>query len=369
MKAPGRARGRLIGGALLGLALGALSPYMLALASLLFLAPVLTARLYAFAGVWPAVVSCLAQIGAAYAFFGPALAAVTLLLLVAPLAATLWLTHAGGRSLADVLRLSVPVWLLCAALAMTVARWAAGMDLAEYVAGLFRAWLEDMPAGMQDVFLSTFYGSGTPASLNLLTYYLGFIEPAERARGIASLTEALRNTLALYMAGMLLSASALTAILCAAWPMRCLDREGRLEKGRWTPLAGWHLSGSLAVCAAVSYVAALIVSAVMPVSQAQSVCVAVQMLAALAFRVQAAGSLERRLGAAGVRPGARAFLIAALLLVAPLSELTVYYGMASALFGPTHGVATRYLERRRRERGDDEDDEDGGSDGDAGMGD
>ena len=134
------------------------------------------------------------------------------------------------------------------------------------------------------------------------------------------------------------------------------------------PLSGWHLSGSLAVCAAVSFVAALIVSALSPVSQAQSVCVAVQMLAALAFRVQAVGSLERRLGAMGVRPGARAFLIVVLLLVAPMSELTVYYGMVSALFGPTHGAVTRYLEHRRRERGDGDEFPDDHDDGDGGAG-
>lgn len=370
MKAPGRTRGRLIGGVLLGLVLGALSPYMLAFASLLFLAPVLTARLYAFAGVWPAVVSCLAQIGAAYAFFGPALAAIVLLLLVAPLMATLWLVQ-GGRSLADVLRLSIPIWMLCAALSVAVAHWAAGTNLADYIANLLRGQIESMPSGMQDVFLSLIYGGETPAALNFLTYNLGFMDPTERARGIASLTEMVRNTLALYMTGMLLSSAALTALLCAAWPMRCLDREGRREKGRWMPLSGWHLPGSLAVCAAVSFVAALIVSALSPVSQAQSVCVAVQMLAALAFRVQAVGSLERRLGTMGVRPGMRAFLIVVLLLVAPMSELTVYYGMVSALFGPTHGVVTRYLERRRKERGDGDefpDDHDDGSDGNDGEG-
>ena len=76
-----------------------------------------------------------------------------------------------------------------------------------------------------------------------------------------------------------------------------------------------------------------------------------------------------------MRPGARAALIVLALVLSPFSELIVYYGMFSALFGPTHGVVTHYLARRRRERGDgdgffdgadsdDDSDSDGGSGGD-----
>lgn len=375
LKAPDRTLGRLIGGILLGALIGVFSPYMLLIAPLVFLAPVLAARLYAFAGVWPVAVCCAVQIAVAYGTFGPALAAVMLLLMVLPLAATLWLLRPGGGSLADCLRVSVPVWMLCAALALAAAQWAVGMSLADYIASLFRSQLEALPNGMADMFLAVFYGNEAPVSLNFLTYNLGFLDPAERALSIASLTEALRNMLALQMTGWLLSAAALTAILCTAWPMRLLAREGTLEKKRWTPLSRWHLPGTLAVGAALGYVVAMVVSAVAPLSQAVSVCLAVMTLATLAFRVQAVASLERHLAAAKMRPGARAALIVLALVLSPFSELIVYYGMFSALFGPTHGVVTHYLARRRRERGDgdgffdgtdsdDDSDSDGGSGGD-----
>lgn len=73
LKAPDRTLGRLIGGILLGALIGVFSPYMLLIAPLVFLAPVLAARLYAFAGVWPVAVCCAVQIAVAYGTFGPRL--------------------------------------------------------------------------------------------------------------------------------------------------------------------------------------------------------------------------------------------------------------------------------------------------------
>ncbi|HIS02574.1 MAG TPA: hypothetical protein IAA75_01570 [Candidatus Pullichristensenella avicola] len=361
LKAPVRTPGRLAGGIVLGIAIGLLSPYMLAFAALVFLAPVLTARLYVFAGALPAAVCCAVQIAMAYGNFGPGLAAVLAILLVAPLALTLRQMRPGGGALEQCLRLTLPAWMLCAALALTVAQWALGASVADYLAGQFRGQIESLPVGVQDMLLSAFYGGETPSSLNVLTFYLGFLEPAERALSIESLAEGLRNTLAVQTTGWLLSAAALTALLTTAWPLRLLAREGVLEKERWRPLSRWHLPGALAVAAAIGCVAAMIVMAVSPVSQALSVCVAVLSLTTLAFRVQAVASLERRLGAAGLRSGARAALIAFLLLV--FGEVLAYYGMASALFGPTYGVATRFLARKRGDGDDFYDGDDPGEDG------
>ena len=92
-----REGGRLLGGVLLGLLIGLASPYMLALAPVVLLAPVLTARLYAYAGVWAACASCAAQLIAASFAFGPAVAGVLLVMQVAPLAVSLWLLNQTGR--------------------------------------------------------------------------------------------------------------------------------------------------------------------------------------------------------------------------------------------------------------------------------
>ena len=378
IKTPRRTPGRLIAGALLAVLIGLTSQYMLALSPLLFLAPVLTALTYAYAGAAAALLSCAVQLGVAYASFGAALAALEFILLVAPLAFTLWTLRPGGPPLFDALRRTLPVWLLCAVLTVGLARYLVGMDLADYLAALVRRELEALPAGMLDSFLTLFYGGDAPEALNLLTYSLGFLDPAERARSVASLTEALRNTLALSVPGTLLTSAALTGLLATALPLRRLVREGALEALRWTPLNKWRLPASMAVAATVFYVSSLLWFQFAPLSQAQSVAMALQMLAALAFRVQAVGSLERHLRS--MRPGARRLLIALFLLLPLTANLSVLHGMLSSLFSPTDGAVTRYLQKRRaRHGGDDGDtnddvdgggpwggsDDDDGSDGDA----
>lgn len=377
IKTPRRTPGRLVAGALLAVLIGLTSQYMLALSPLLFLAPVLTALTYAYAGAAAALLSCAVQLGVAYASFGAALAALEFILLVAPLAFTLWTLRPGGPPLFDALRRTLPVWLLCAVLTVGLARYLVGMDLADYLAALVRRELEALPAGMLDSFLTLFYGGDAPEALNLLTYSLGFLDPAERARSVASLTEALRNTLALSVPGTLLTSAALTGLLATALPLRRLVREGALEALRWTPLNKWRLPASMAVAATVFYVSSLLLFQFAPLSQAQSVAMALQMLAALAFRVQAVGSLERRLRS--MRPGARRLLIALLLLLPLTANLSVLYGMLSSLFSPTDGAVTRYLQKRRARHGGDDDtnddvdgggpwggsDDDDGSDGDA----
>ena len=377
IKTPRRTPGRLVAGALLAVLIGLTSQYMLALSPLLFLAPVLTALTYAYAGAAAALLSCAVQLGVAYASFGAALAALEFILLVAPLAFTLWTLRPCGPPLFDALRRTLPVWLLCAVLTVGLARYLVGMDLADYLAALVRGELEALPAGMLDSFLTLFYGGDAPEALNLLTYSLGFLDPAERARSVASLTEALRNTLALSVPGTLLTSAALTGLLATALPLRRLVREGALEALRWTPLNKWRLPASMAVAATVFYVSSLLLFQFAPLSQAQSVAMALQMLAALAFRVQAVGSLERRLRS--MRPGARRLLIALLLLLPLTANLSVLYGMLSSLFSPTDGAVTRYLQKRRARHGGDDDtnddvdgggpwggsDDDDGSDGDA----
>ena len=377
IKTPRRTPGRLIAGALLAVLIGLTSQYMLALSPLLFLAPVLTALTYAYAGAAAALLSCAVQLGVAYASFGAALAALEFILLVAPLAFTLWTLRPGGPPLFDALRRTLPVWLLCAVLTVGLARYLVGMDLADYLAALVRRELEALPAGMLDSFLTLFYGGDAPEALNLLTYSLGFLDPAERARSVASLTEALRNTLALSVPGTLLTSAALTGLLTTALPLRRLVREGALEALRWTPLNKWRLPASMAVAATVFYVSSLLLFQFAPLSQAQSVAMALQMLAALAFRVQAVGSLERHLRS--MRPGARRLLIALFLLLPLTANVSVLYGMLSSLFSPTDGAVTRYLQKRRARHGGDDDtnddvdgggpwggsDDDDGSDGDA----
>lgn len=377
IKTPRRTPGRLVAGALLAVLIGLTSQYMLALSPLLFLAPVLTALTYAYAGAAAALLSCAVQLGVAYASFGAALAALEFILLVAPLAFTLWTLRPGGPPLFEALRRTLPVWLLCAVLTVGLARYLVGMDLADYLAALVRRELEALPAGMLDSFLTLFYGGDAPEALNLLTYSLGFLDPAERARSVASLTEALRNTLALSVPGTLLTSAALTGLLATALPLRRLVREGALEALRWTPLNKWRLPASMAVAATVFYVSSLLLFQFAPLSQAQSVAMALQMLAALAFRVQAVGSLERHLRS--MRPGARRLLIALFLLLPLTANVSVLYGMLSSLFSPTDGAVTRYLQKRRARHGGDDDtnddvdgggpwggsDDDDGSDGDA----
>lgn len=162
IKTPRRTPGRLIAGALLAVLIGLTSQYMLALSPLLFLAPVLTALTYAYAGAAAALLSCAVQLGVAYASFGAALAALEFILLVAPLAFTLWTLRPGGPPLFDALRRTLPVWLLCAVLTVGLARYLVGMDLADYLAALVRRELEALPAGMLDSFLTLFYGGDAP---------------------------------------------------------------------------------------------------------------------------------------------------------------------------------------------------------------
>ena len=58
-----------------------------------------------------------------------------------------------------------------------------------------------------------------------------------------------------------------------------------------------------------------------------------------------------------MRRGTRRAVAVLVLVLPPFLQLAVYYGMFSALFGPSGGALPRYLHKRRKGHdGDDDDD-------------
>ena len=356
---PRQSRGRLIGGIMFGVLIGLFSPYLLLLAPLVFLAPVLTARLYAHGGIWPVAASAAAQLIVSFALFGPVGGAMVLLSAILPLFATID-GIAREKPIAEQLRASLPAWILCALAAFLLGHFAAGMSLADYVATAFESWLKSSPNGVNDLVLSALSGTGFPQDFDLLMLRAdflqnGFLGAAERARALQSVLSAVRNSTALYLPGLLISSAALTAILSTAWPNRVLSREAKLPTACWEPVAKWHVPMSMSFALLALYLGSMIAARGAGVVEAEAVYAAATMIAGLAFRVQAAGSLERRFLAMGMRPGARGAAIGFFVLFPYFSDISFYYGMLSALVGPSYGAIPELLKRRRGDGDDGED--------------
>jgi len=342
-----------------GVLIGLFSPYLLLLAPLVFLAPVLTAQLYAHSGIWPVAASAAAQLIASIVFFGPGGGAMVFLAVILPLFATVN-GVAREKPFAEQLRASLPAWILCALAAFLLGHLAAGMSLADYVAAEVESQLKLLPNGMADAVLSAFSGTGLPQDIDLMMLRAGFLQngfldAAERARALASVLSTVRNSMTLLLPGLLLSSAALTAVLSTAWPNRLLVREAKLPAACWEPVAKWHLPMGTSFALAALYLGSMIAARGFGIVEAEAVYAAATMIAGLAFRVQAAGSLERRFLAMGMRPGARGAAIGFFVLFPYFSDISFYYGMLSALVGPSYGAIPELLKRRRGDGDDGED--------------
>ena len=344
-----RTGAQMAGAVLIGLAIGALSPYMLLL-PLVFVAPVLDARLYAYAGAWPVAVSCAAQAVSSLLVLGSVPALMVLAGMIAPLLVTVWLLRTPRRTLGELVRLLIPVWMLAALLAVGLGNVAAGMNLADYLSEKLRQQLEVLPVALLDQLLAVFQGTSLP-NLTLETLTHGFLDAVSREQGVKQMVSWARDLVAVLLPGTLLSAAAVTAIAAAAWPCRYMARRDPAWKRSWQEVRVWHLPASVTLG-----MLGLFVLSRFFVDNAQmaGACAAVEMLFSTSFQIQAVGSAERALSTTAMRPGARAAVIVAALALTSLGSIATYYGLASALFGSHYGLVTTYL-RKRRDNGTDDD--------------
>lgn len=335
---------------LLALLFGALSWLALPLSMLVFVTPVLFSWLYARSGIVPVAAGLAAQTASLALLLSGGVAVVLFVATGLPLLYALDLIRR-RLPFGEQLRRALPGWILCFALSVALGQALAGQNLIDGLIGILRASFETLPVSIQDVFLQSMYGEELPGAADAAEILRLFSQTAltdsERATRIARMFTDYGNAMRTVLPGAFLSASVLTGILACAWPNRYGVKKGTLPAGCYIPLCRWHLPMSATFGLIGVYLAALVLEDGFRIQGAIAVTYAAESLAVLAFLVQAAGSLERWMLAANRKPGLRVTLILLALLLPVVSQLTLYYGMLSALGGRHYGAIPALIRKYR----------------------
>ena len=329
---------------IIALAAALLMRCLLAASPVAFAYPILTLVLYAFAGVVPAMTALLGSILAADLYFGTAGLAMSLVVFALPAAVMLrgvrW-----ARPYPRQVITALGAQILGMVAALAIARGYVGSDIIDAFVNFMVGYMKELAPGMVDVFLGRMFPiDSVPSnitSISALQLNMGLLTAAQRADYLEAFAVQMHDALALALPGILLTSSTLTAIFATFLPNYMLRRQpGRamcyIPVARWyTP---WQVSLGLTGMLAVSY---LLQRLGFPGGDA--LYATLLALLRLAFMIQAAISLERRLSAANKRLWMRVLLIAILEIF--VSYAAVSYGGFSAFFGVTG--AFKQLHARR----------------------
>ena len=347
---PARSFLRTGAGILTGLLAAILAPVLLATSSVLFIYPVLTMVIFAFAGAGAAIFAIAANILAFDLYLGIPGVIVSVAAFAMPSAVMIrgakW-----RRSMRDQMRSAIAAQVAGVLAALIALRLYIGADLIDVFVSMLREYMAQVPPELLDAVLLRFFSGGLLAVGGTSSQELSgaLLTAAQRADYLDAFAIQIKNSLALTMPGMLLSSAAVTGIMGALLANYMLRKEqGRemcyLPVSRWfTP---WQVSLGLIVMLGAAYVLYSL-----GLKGADSVYMTLLTLLRTAFMIQAAISIERHLQALGRRGWARVLLIAAMLIFIPTAA--VIYGAISAMFG-VHGAFKQLRVRRRNGSGDDD---------------
>ncbi len=359
--------------------LGALvAPLLLSVGATLLWSPILIAVLYAWSGAAPALLC------AALTMVSPGL-------FVAMVALMSGLPVPIGPILLEGMRLvaSEPTWMLCAGLVLVLPGIASilllkrrmafpravacsigvqllmmaacvlalammhGPDLVGGFVGWFKAMATDMGVGsasgamMGDMLLSM----GRYGLFGLDTG-IDFSQPALTAAQQLQLTnymvDLIDRMLRRNLVSMILCSGALTGLLSYSLSARICARRGDEPPMPYMHIHEWRLPRDMVIALPVL----AIVCAALNMMQLQGMdaaFVAMSNLCYLAFSVQGAGALARRLRQSGMHWGRRTGLVVAMFMLLP--RILTLIGLWSALLG-SRGVITLYMQKKNQSRGD-----------------
>ena len=327
--------GRVIAGCAISLGVAISAPLAAGMSTTIIVFTVVTAIMYAFAGMIPAVASMLMNVAAFGLYFGTPGALVAAVGFALPSAVVV-------RNL----RLRVPLFnsmvqAIVAQIAGVVGALAiayayVGADVIGALMNELRTFTEMLTPGTVDFILDKLYAiDSVPDMLTEEQLMNGVLDAARRAEYIDSYLNDMSAALRLTLPGLLLSASCLTGIVATALPAKIMYRK-HPHPGAYVPMARWFTPWSVSLGLLGLWVITWLLSFT-DMSGIDVAQLAMQALLFLVLRVQATVSLERRLMQMNTRPGIRVLIIIIIQLV--FAELAIYYGAFSALFGMTGAAA------------------------------
>lgn len=332
--------GRTLVGCVLALFLGLLSPFLLMVETMSLMPVVLIPVLLSAAmAVWfgNAAVFALngAFLGTMYLGFGFPGFLMGMVGVLPPIVSIL-LGMRRREPFFDQMERSVMLAILAMAGAVTVAFVFWGSNL---IGQVIRTLEEQIASIPEEFFRTVLAYSGLDASgysmTELRSLYTGILGQMEKYY-------------VYFLPGRLLSGAALTSVLGVLWGNWLMARRGDATAQSYISLENWRLPAKVSIGA----LALLLVSFLMAgsgFSMGGTAFYTVYDLATLAFAIQTAASLCRRMKQGGFRPGAR-ITLTCLIVLLPLALnagfLLCIYGVASALFG-SEGLIRKAIERQK----------------------
>lgn len=336
-------KSRIIIGLVIALASALAAPLLAGFSTTVMVYTVLNTFLYGFGGIIPAAAGILLSVAAFGVYFGVPGAVIAAL----------------GYALPSVfiirnLRWRIPFFkqiamAIIAQIAGVLAALAAayafiGADIIGAIVETFRSMIDMLSPGFVDYILDMIYSiEDVPEAFTESQLINGVLTESRRAEYIDGYLNEISAVLRLTMPGMLLSASALTGILAAAWPAKMIDRKLPVE-GAYIPMARWFTPWQISVGLIGMWVVTWLITLV-GVNGGDVMQLTMQALLFITLRIQASISLERRLSPR-VKPALRVLIIIGAQLI--LTRFVVYYGAFSALFGTTGAAAQIQLLRAAR---------------------
>ena len=349
-QSPAYKKSRVIVGVVIAVASTLLTPLLAGLCTTVMGFTVLSTFLYAFGGIIPAAVSMLLNVAAFGILFD----------VPGALVACLGFTLPSAYIIRN-LRWRIPFPKLAASaigaqilgtLAALAAAYAfIGSDIIGALSGLIRDLLDMLPLGFTDYLLDMMYGiESVPETLTEIQLAEGILTAERRAMFLDAYVTDISANLRLVLPGELLAASCLTGVVASAWPAKLMDRRAPVT-GAYIPMARWFTPMTISLGLLATFIVTWLLS-LTGFKGGDAAQVTVQALLYLVLRIQAAVSVERRMKRQNMHPALRVTVI--LMLEIVLTELAIYYGAFSAMFGTT-GAAIQMQAARMRNKPDNND--------------
>ena len=349
--------GRIAGGAVLGIVVGALLPIIgvlqiSMLVPVLMLGGILAVRMKVWSGWIPAGALLAAGLGSTAYFLGPS---VMLMLAVAAVLPALYVMRgvAAKRPFFEQLRGGILAFGagLVAAMLIAYASFGGGM-VAQFV-NILRAEYDRMPDA---ALMPLVEWANSALAIGGATGMPAFTVQMFRAE-LTGILDLMQQTYAQTLPGTLLSGALLSGVLSVLWGNWTMARQGRATNESFVGMSQWFMPGQIALGAAGLWLAGMLL-AYSSYSAGTTVYLTICQLAGAAFAIQALAALDRRMFRSGRSLTRRKVLIGLLavagLLMRGLGSLLAYVGAASALFG-SRGAIRQWIQRRQDDQSDRDD--------------
>lgn len=349
---PAYPRSRIILGCVFAVAAALATPFLAGFITTIIFPTIICTLLYGFGGLVPAALSMLLQVFV-FGFIGGIEFGVIAALAIALPAAFIIREVRLRVPFFKMLSHSLAAQLLGILAALVAARIFYGADIIGNVAVMMRSMFETfLTPGFIDYMLDMVFDiDAVPDTLTEIQLFEGVLTAERRAEYLDGFVAQISATLRLTLPGTLLSACCLSGIIAAAWPAKLIDRRAYLS-GAYVKLARWYTPWWISLGLIATWTVTWILEA-LGVNGADVMYLAVQALLLMAFRIQAAISLERRFTQLNMKPALRIFFILGLQLLMP-ADFVMFYGAFSALFGTT-GASLQIRILRGKNKNDDTD--------------